>query len=578
MFYFIYLIFSCKFDFKAIFIDLRTAIFFMLTLTLSLFSSLAKSQCAFEKEAGFYNSFYVKSLNYFEGENIALSSFGSCPSQFLERIGCNGDSIWKIVLPISYGISNSMIINNADSSIIVAAVDWGMDDVQMPAVAKLIVLNKLGNLMKVIAYQVDTVITSGISSPSYGFTCVATGTAGNLFGIIENHILKIDAGGNLLGKINTGETINSILFDTTLQQLLLFSDAGVLLYDTNLNFVSTANSGTGYIKGFKHGASYFLQNKLNIVEKVDAGWNLIHSAFADGAIRDMELDNDKIYVFVQSLITQPHFATFDTSLTLLDTFSIGRTDFTLTDFSVSDGTIHAVGSLLQHEQIFIYQQKFPEGSTSQFPSGSDIGITQLRLENTTQTYYTTVGNTVVYTFAADCYVTIRNFSADTIRNYYISSPVYGGMNCFDFIYNFSHSIIIPPLSSIDVFVTHISKELTANSYFRLCLFTVAPNFLPDLNISNDSACVEALITSVPNNSYSNPVSIYSNPFSSQLTFSLVHNKQTTVSLYSFLGQQVLQQAFINSITINTGQLADGIYFYELRDDKGVIETGKVVKQ
>jgi len=32
------------------------------------------------------------------------------------------------------------------------------------------------------------------------------------------------------------------------------------------------------------------------------------------------------------------------------------------------------------------------------------------------------------------------------------------------------------------------------------------------------------------------------------------------------------------MTINTEQLADGIYFYELRSDKETLKTGKLVKQ
>lgn len=72
--------------------------------------------------------------------------------------------------------------------------------------------------------------------------------------------------------------------------------------------------------------------------------------------------------------------------------------------------------------------------------------------------------------------------------------------------------------------------------------------------------------------------VYPNPFSSQLTFSLADNEQKTVSLYNFLGQQVLQHTFTNSATMSTEQLASGIYFYELRNDKATLKTGKVVKQ
>lgn len=74
------------------------------------------------------------------------------------------------------------------------------------------------------------------------------------------------------------------------------------------------------------------------------------------------------------------------------------------------------------------------------------------------------------------------------------------------------------------------------------------------------------------------IKIFPNPFSAQLTFSLAGNEQTTVSLYNFLGQQILRQTFTNSTTINTEQLADGIYFYELRNDKGAAKNGKVLKQ
>ena len=74
------------------------------------------------------------------------------------------------------------------------------------------------------------------------------------------------------------------------------------------------------------------------------------------------------------------------------------------------------------------------------------------------------------------------------------------------------------------------------------------------------------------------INITPNPFSSQLTFSLADNEQTTVSLYNFLGQQVLRQTFTNSTTINNEQMPDGIYFYELKNSKGIIKSGKVVKQ
>jgi hypothetical protein len=74
------------------------------------------------------------------------------------------------------------------------------------------------------------------------------------------------------------------------------------------------------------------------------------------------------------------------------------------------------------------------------------------------------------------------------------------------------------------------------------------------------------------------IKAFPNPFSNQLTFSHTENKQATISLYNFIGQQMYQKTFTNNATINTEQFETGIYFYELRNDKGVIKTGKVVKQ
>ena len=94
----------------------------------------------------------------------------------------------------------------------------------------------------------------------------------------------------------------------------------------------------------------------------------------------------------------------------------------------------------------------------------------------------------------------------------------------------------------------------------------------------------SVITPCPTNGFNSIIDdnsrlkVFPNPFSNQLTFTLSDNEQTTVSLYDILGLQVLQQTFTNSTTINTDQLGEGIYFYQLREDRGAIKNGKVLKQ
>lgn len=71
---------------------------------------------------------------------------------------------------------------------------------------------------------------------------------------------------------------------------------------------------------------------------------------------------------------------------------------------------------------------------------------------------------------------------------------------------------------------------------------------------------------------------YPNPFTDQITFTNSKNEQTTVLLYDFLGRQCLYQTFTNSTVLKTEILSNGIYFYEIRNAKGVLKTGTLLKQ
>ena len=44
-----------------------------------------------------------------------------------------------------------------------------------------------------------------------------------------------------------------------------------------------------------------------------------------------------------------------------------------------------------------------------------------------------------------------------------------------------------------------------------------------------------------------------------------------------LSREILQQTFINSATLNTEQLARGLYLFEVRDKNGLCKKGKLVK-
>ena len=78
----------------------------------------------------------------------------------------------------------------------------------------------------------------------------------------------------------------------------------------------------------------------------------------------------------------------------------------------------------------------------------------------------------------------------------------------------------------------------------------------------------------------NPLSfsVFPNPFVNQLTFRLPPNQKSTVLIYNVLSQLVFEKDFFNSLTIETDNLKDGLYFYTIKDSqKKVIKNGKLIK-
>jgi hypothetical protein len=72
--------------------------------------------------------------------------------------------------------------------------------------------------------------------------------------------------------------------------------------------------------------------------------------------------------------------------------------------------------------------------------------------------------------------------------------------------------------------------------------------------------------------------IYPNPVTDKLNITLTTNESSQIILYDIASRKLLQQSFINSVSLNTTQLEKGIYFYEVRSGNKIIRNGKVVKE
>jgi len=76
----------------------------------------------------------------------------------------------------------------------------------------------------------------------------------------------------------------------------------------------------------------------------------------------------------------------------------------------------------------------------------------------------------------------------------------------------------------------------------------------------------------------NDFSIYPNPATNLLTITTTSTQPSEIILYDIASRKLMQQKFSGSATLNIENLAKGVYLYEVRDEKGVVKQGKVVKE
>ncbi len=74
------------------------------------------------------------------------------------------------------------------------------------------------------------------------------------------------------------------------------------------------------------------------------------------------------------------------------------------------------------------------------------------------------------------------------------------------------------------------------------------------------------------------VKIYPNPFLNNLNVTVSSNEQSELVLYDITSRKLSEYKFNSTVSINTEQLAAGIYIFEVRNNNRVIKKGKVVKE
>jgi len=90
-------------------------------------------------------------------------------------------------------------------------------------------------------------------------------------------------------------------------------------------------------------------------------------------------------------------------------------------------------------------------------------------------------------------------------------------------------------------------------------------------------CNGSCTTGMEEQAISAAVKIYPNPIMNKLNVWVKNNELSEIIIYDITSRKIFNQSFTNSTSINTEQLAKGIYLYEVRNKNGVIKKGKVVK-
>lgn len=115
-------------------------------------------------------------------------------------------------------------------------------------------------------------------------------------------------------------------------------------------------------------------------------------------------------------------------------------------------------------------------------------------------------------------------------------------------------------------------------------FMIVPKspFVVDTILTINSISVTSSIFCVAdgiNENINNPKwEVYPNPFTNELIISNDSNEEFKLCLYNLLGDKIISETSTETVHLNTSQLAKGMYIYELRNKKGIIKNGKIIRQ
>lgn len=507
--------------------------------------SFGQSQFNFRYGSALYDR-ARKTIQTSDGNFVVVGTtdgFGSAGNAFMMKVNTNGNIIW---LKDYAGINEEEVydvieLSNNNLALCGVTRSYGAGSIdafvmETDASGNMLWAKAYGNIYGEVFYKIlpDKNEGGGFYVAGYAQK-VPSHTAGTV-------LLKLDAGGNILWNkwisawCGVGDYFNI--------DLTLISSGGVLL--------TSSACGTSIL-------SWKFSSIGNLV------WSNEYTAVFGGFSQGMSILEDAVGDIYFSSNINDAFASVDIAVLKLQSNGnviwLKKYGGTYADWGKSISTTNDRGLIVS-------------GKSNSAGNG-DYDACLIKLDQNGSVQWAKEYGTVWYDIPANAVQTTDNgyimtgqtFSfgtnTDSSKVWLVKTDSVGQSSC--------HSISWTPNQGTDsVSVNTTIVPDTINLQVNSITWTVNPRSFYEFNECN----ILGIDWEVADNNFK----VYPNPFSNQLYFSLADKEPTTISLYNFLGQQIMQQSFTNATTLNTEQLADGIYFYELRNDKGLVTNGKVIRQ
>jgi hypothetical protein len=122
----------------------------------------------------------------------------------------------------------------------------------------------------------------------------------------------------------------------------------------------------------------------------------------------------------------------------------------------------------------------------------------------------------------------------------------------------------------------ITPTITSSLVTTISFPDSVPFFIESRGLTISVSCLLSGIADI--NNADNDVAVYPNPFSTDLTIAIDNNERAEIIVYDIASRKMVQQKFTASVKLKTEHFAKGVYIYEVRNNKGTIKKGKIVKE